>query len=177
MWRAPTVRRRPALRKSVAGRLNSRADAPTIGASTAIVSPGFADTARYKRSPSAAMSADGRFVPIRLGAAGVDRSGVFAASENARSRASCAALRLAVMCSCTNRSMRAPRSQFVFVMRAESHDLDHALNTTPERLPSWVLRPSAMHDEVTPSWVLRPSVMHEGATPHGSYAHRSCMKG
>src|SRR5579859_2894188 len=80
------------------------------------------------------MSADGRFVPVHLGALAPPRVVVFAADANARSIASRAPLRLAAMCSCTSFSIRSPRSQFVFVMRAESHDLDHVLNSTPERL-------------------------------------------
>ncbi len=84
------------------------------------------------------MSADGRGGLACLGALAVARAGAFAAVANARSTASRAALRLAAMCSCTSRSMRSPRSHVVFalVMRAASHDRDHALNSTPERLPS-----------------------------------------
>ena len=81
------------------------------------------------------MSADGRFVPARLCAFGAARTGGFAADANARSIASCAALRLPAMCSCISRSMRSPRSTLVLVMRGHSHDRDHALNSTPERLP------------------------------------------
>jgi hypothetical protein len=59
-----------------------------------------------------------------------------AGTGRARAGSLIAALRLAAMCSCTSRSMRSPRSHVVFalVMRAASHDRDHALNSTPERL-------------------------------------------
>ncbi len=85
------------------------------------------------------MSADGRLVPPGFGALTVARTRTedFAADAKARSIAACAALWLASMCSRTSCSIRSPRSQPVLmvVMRIESHDFDHTLNPTPERLP------------------------------------------
>ncbi len=84
------------------------------------------------------MSADGRLVPPGFGALTVARTRTedFAADAKARSIAACAALWLASMCSRTSCSIRSPRSQPVLmvVMRIESHDFDHTLNPTPERL-------------------------------------------
>ncbi len=46
------------------GQMAKDAQEAYTAASTLIVSPGFAHTARWKRSPSAAMSVDGRFGPV-----------------------------------------------------------------------------------------------------------------
>ena len=104
--RCPTLRTRPARLRSVMGRCSSRAVPPTSAIKTFIPSPGFAQTASYRRSPSAAICAGGRrrLVVVVMDALRRVFVRVFA-ERKARSTAVAAALWHAATCSRTNPSI------------------------------------------------------------------------
>jgi hypothetical protein len=99
------------------GLCSARGEQPSAGASTAIVSPGCAATASYRRAPSADSSVDARRRPVvrsRFGTA-LTRAGADA-DENARAKASAASPRVASMCARTNCSICSLSVSFRWVM-------------------------------------------------------------
>ena len=85
--------------------------------------PGWAQIARYNRSPSAAISSGGRRRLVVVRGAVVLRDGAcLGLTENARSTATAARCRTVATCSRINRSICFSRSSMlVFVMPLESH--------------------------------------------------------